>query len=286
MYQYLAASVLPDIFSGFGFRLILTFALWIGGCWYLIRYVRKVQKDPTASVLYGDPDAVKSADDSEIPEFDSKRKLVLIAFVIGFAFVVYGAIKSWSANDAIPAIFLLMGVACGLIYGFKPSEIATIFVEGARKITFGALIVGVSAGIGIVMTNGKIIYTCVHALASLMTNLPSVLAAEVMYFINIIINFFITSGSGQAAAVMPIMSPLATVIGIPQQCAVLAFQLGDGFTNQLLPMSSVLMAGLAFGGIGYGKWIKYAWKWLILNHVIGGIFLAIAVLTGWGAALG
>ncbi|MBR0139998.1 MAG: YfcC family protein [Firmicutes bacterium] len=274
------------VFSGFGFRLLLTVALWAFGCYYLIRYTKKLQKDPTSSILYGDPDAVTKDPEATMPELTGRRKLVLLAFIIGFAFIVYGAIKSWSANDAIPSIFLLTGIVCGLIYGFKPSQIASIFVEGAKKITFGALIVGVSAAISIVMTNGQIIHTCVHGLASLMGNLPSVLAGLVMYFVNIIINTFITSGSGQAAAVMPIMSPLASVIGIPQQCGVLAFQLGDGFTNQILPMSSVLMAGLAFGGISYGKWLKFFLKWLLANLIIGAVFLIIAISMNWGAIYG
>ena len=273
------------VFSGFGFRLLFTVVLWVAGSLYLIRYTKRVQSDPTKSVLYGVEDAVTSAGDVDIPEFNSRRKLALVAFIVGFSFIVYGAIKNWSANDAIPAIFLTTGVVCGVIYGFSVNEIAKIFIEGAKKITFGALIVGISAGIGIVMTNGKIIHTIVHFLAGLMDGLPTVLAALVMYVVNIIINTFITSGSGQAAAVMPLMSPLATVLGIEQQAAVFAFQLGDGFTNQILPMSSVLMAGIAFGGIPYDKWLKFFWKWLVINLIVGGVFLVIAVMTGWGAGL-
>ena len=206
----------------------------------------------------------------------------MAAFLIGFTVVVYGAINLWSANDAIPAVFLVTGVVCGLIYGFSLDEIATIFVEGAKKITFGALIVGISAAIGIVMTQGQIIHTVVYALSNLMDGLPKVLAALAMYVAHIIINCFITSGSGQAAASMPIMSPLADVLGLTQQTAVLAFQLGDGFTNQVLPMSSVLMAGLAFGAIPFGKWLQFVWKWLLLNLIIGGIFLVGAVLINYG----
>lgn len=273
------------IFSGFGVRLLLTAVLWAFGSFYLIKYTKRVQNDPTRSILYGVEEAVASAVDVNIPEFTTRRKLALVAFLVGFGFIVYGAIKSWSANDCIPSIFLVTGVVCGAIYGFSPNEIAKYFVEGAKKITFGALIVGVSAGIGIVMTNGKIIHTVVHALAGLMDGLPKILAAVVMYFANIIINTFITSGSGQASAVMPIMSPLASVLGLTQQTAVLAFQLGDGFTNQVLPMSSVLMAGLAFGGIPFDKWLKFFWKWLLANIAIGGVILIATVMMNWGAAL-
>jgi uncharacterized ion transporter superfamily protein YfcC len=270
------------IFSGFQFRLALAVALWIVGSIFIIRYVKKVQNDPTQSAVYGVEGVVTQSEDVEMPKLNSRRKLVLAAFLVGFCFIVYGAVNSWSANDAIPAVFLSTGVICGLIYGFGPSEIAKIFVEGAKKITFGALIVGISAGIGIVMTKGQIIDTVVHALAGLMTDLPNVLAATMMYCVNIIINCFITSGSGQAATVIPILSPVGDVLGLTQQTVVLAFQLGDGFTNQILPMSSVLMAGIAMGGIPYNKWIKFVWKWLMLNFAVGGVFLIIATLINFG----
>lgn len=272
------------MFSGWEFRLICTAVLWVFGSIYITRYVKKVQQDPTLSYVYAVEGVTTPAavDEETIPEFTSRRKLVLLAFVIGFAFVVYGTIQSWSAADEIPAVFLAMGIVCGLLYGFSPSRIAKEFVEGAKKITFGALIVGISAGIGIVLTKGNIIDTVVYGLASLLTGLPKVLSALMMYVINIIINTFITSGSGQAATVIPILSPVGDVLGLTQQTVVLAFQYGDGFTNQVLPMSSVLMAGLAFGNIPYDKWIKFIWKWVLMNLALGGVFIVIATLINLG----
>lgn len=269
------------LFSGYGLRIALSAALVVAGSVYLIRYIKRVQNDPTVSVVYG-VEGVVTDNQQELPEFTGRRKLVMVAFLIGLGFVIYGAIKIWNANDAIPCVFLCTGVVCGALYGMKANDIATAFIEGAKKITYGALIIGFSTAIGTVMTNGQIIYTVVHALGNSMAGLPKVFAALMMYIVNIIINTFITSGSGQAAAVMPIMSPLASVVGLSQQTAVLAFQLGDGFTNQVLPMSSVLMAGLAFGGIPFGKWLKFFWKWLLINLIIGCAFLVIAVVTNYG----
>lgn len=270
------------MFSGAGYRVLLTVALVAAGSIFVIRYINAMRADPTKSAVYGVEGVVTAAGDAQLPELTTKRKLVLGAFLVGILIVVYGAIKLWSANDTIPCIFLVTAVVCGLIYGYSLDDIAKIFVDGAKKIAFGALIVGFSAAIGIVMTKGQIMHTVVHALAGLMDGLPTTLAAVAMYIIHIIINCFITSGSGQAAASMPIMSPLAQVLGLTQQTAVLAFQLGDGFTNQVLPMSSVLMAGLAFGGIPFGNWLKFVWKWLLINLSIGAIFLVGAVLINYG----
>lgn len=270
------------IFSGFGFRLIMTAVLWVSGSIFIVNYMRTIQADPMKSVVYGIEGVVREAEDVTIPELTTRRILVLVAFVIGIGFVVFGAIKNWSASDAIPSVFLLTGVVCGLISNYRPSEIAKIFVDGARKITFGALIVGIAGGIGVVMTNGNIIHTIVHGLASLMTGLPKTLAALVMYLINIIINTFITSGSGQAAAVIPILSPVGDAVGLTQQVVTLAFNLGDGFTNQVLPTSAVTMASIAMGGIPYDKWLKFIWKWLVINIAIGAVFLMIATWINLG----
>lgn len=270
------------MFSGFGFRLALSGTLWVLGSLFLIRYIKQVRNDPTKSAVYGVEEAVREAGDVTMPELTGKRKLVLAAFGGGFCFVVYGALHSWSASDAIPGVFLVTSVVCGLIYGYTPSEMAKLFVEGAKKITFGALICGVAGGIGIVMTNGNIIHTVVHGLVGLMSGLSHVAAALMMYLINIIINCFLTSGSGQAAAVIPILSPVGDALGLSQQVVTLAFNLGDGFTNQVLPTSAVTMAGIAMGGIPFGKWLKFTWKWLLMNLVVGGIFLVIATLIHLG----
>ena len=264
------------LFSGWEFRALFTVALVVVGSIYMIAVIKKQQRHPELRVK---TDEVR---DAGLPELTGRRTAVLIAFVIGFGFVTYAAAKNWGAYDAIPAIFIITGVVCGLIYGFSPSEIAEIIVQGAQKMAFTALIVGLSSAISTVLTEGQIIHTVVHALAGCMAGLPASVAAVVMYFVNIVINFFIPSGSGQAAVVMPIMSPLASVMGITQQTTVFAFQLGDGFTNLLIPNSSTLMASIAFAHLSYVDWVKFFWKWLLLNMVVGIIFLVIAAQIGWG----
>jgi uncharacterized ion transporter superfamily protein YfcC len=270
------------MFSGWEYRLVCTLILFVCGAVFITRYTMKIQKDPTASVVYGVEGVATQAEDVEMPELTTRRKLVLVAFLIGFGFVVYGAIKAWNANVDIPAIFLAMGIVCGLLAGFDLDRIAKEFVNGARKITFGALIVGIAAGIGVLLTKGQINDTVVHGLAGMLFGLPKVFSALVMYLINIIVNFFITSGSGQAAAVIPILSPIGDVLGLTQQTVVLAYQYGDGFTNQIMPMSSVLMASLAFANIPFSRWLKFVWRWLLINLACGGAFVVVATLMNLG----
>ena len=87
--------------------------------------------------------------------------------------------------------------------------------------------------------------------------LPAAVSAWVMYIFQSVFNFFVVSGSGQAALTMPIMAPLSDLVGVPRQVAVLAFQLGDGFTNLIVPTSGILMAILGIAKLEWGIWAKF-----------------------------
>lgn len=274
------------LFSGAGFRIVCIVVLWIATALYILHYIKKINADPTKSVLHGDPDVVRDSNGAEMPEITKRRIAVLIVYVIAFIYIFYTAFIGKCTIESLTAVFIIAGIVCGIVYGYKPNEIARLFVEGCKSITFGALIIGLGATIGIILTNGNIIYTVVHALCSLLTKLPTALAAIVLNIINVCINLFIVSASGQAAAVMPILSPTAQVIGLTQQTTILCYQLGDAMTNMILPQNGTLMAALAIGNIPWQKWGKFFWKFLIIETLLGFAFITIAVLTNWGAIYG
>ncbi len=102
-----------------------------------------------------------------------------------------------------------------------------------------------------------------------------------MYVFQSVFNFFVVSGSGQAALTMPIMAPLADLVGVSRQIAVLCFQLGDGFTNMIVPTSAVLMGILGIAKIEWLDWAKHQIK---LQAVLAGfavIFLLVATAIGY-----
>lgn len=103
-----------------------------------------------------------------------------------------------------------------------------------------------------------------------------------MYVVQMITNFFIPSGSGQAATTMPIMTPLADLIGVTRQTAVTAYQFGDGFMNSIIPTSAALMGVLSVAKINYEKWVKFLWPLMLIWLVIGGIFLVVANMMNYG----
>ena len=147
-----------------------------------------------------------------------------------------------------------------------------------------AIIIGLARGILIVMQDGQIIDTVLHALASGLEGTGSVVAAFAMFGSQTIINFFVPSGSGQAALTMPLMAPLSDLVGVSRQTAVLAFQMGDGFTNMIIPTSAVLMGALTLGGVPWQKWARWVLPLQLGLFALGLVALAIAVASGWGVA--
>ena len=270
------------LFSGSGFRLATQGVLFVFGSIFLVRYALKVRKDSTKSVVYGMEGITKVDTVAAMPEFNVRRKVELLVVAAGFGLLIYGSFKGWNANVDIPAIFLSMGILVGLIHGLAPSKIAAEFVNGAKSLTFGALIVGVSSAIGGILTEGKIIHTVIHGLSGLLVGMPKVLSAVMMYIIQTLISFVIVSGSGMAAATIPIMSAVGDVLGLSQQTVVLAFQYADGFSNQIMPMSSVLMGSLAFANVPLDKWYKFVWKWILMNMILGAVFVVAGTLMNLG----
>lgn len=272
------------LFSGIGLRLIVWAVMITVTSIYILRYAKKVKEDPSISIVrqleIDEEDS--NIDLSNIKPMTINHVLVMLTFVIGLGAMIYGIFKlGWYLME-ISTIFLMIGIFGGLIGKLDPSEMAKQFVIGAKEIVFGALVVGVARGILIVMQDGMIIDSIVSALGNVILGLPKTVAAVAMMLVQVIINFFIPSGSGQAAATMPIMAPLADFIGLTRQTAVLGYQFGDGFTNSIIPTSAALMGNLSMAKIPYEKWVKYVAPIIGIWLFIGATFMIIATIMNYG----
>lgn len=270
------------LFSGIEYRLLLLVVLIIVTSLYIIHYARKVLKDPTASIIYGESEAEEYEEDltKEIP-FTLRKKAILVMITAGMVVLIYGLTKLDWYYEEMSAIFLTMGVLAGFMEGYGPSKVATIFGRGAANICVGALIVGFARGIEIVMTEAKILDTIVNALANMVMGFSGYLQAISMFIIQSFINCIIVSGTGQAVVTMPLMVPLSDLIGVSRQTAVLAFQMGDGFSNSILPTSSSLMGFLVVARIPYANWLKFMIPLFAIWTCIGAIFMVGAIMIGY-----
>jgi uncharacterized ion transporter superfamily protein YfcC len=272
------------LFSGIGLRLVIWVVSFIMAVLYINKYASKVKMDPQNSIVYELEQNEKNTiiDLSNVKQMTGRHKLVLISFGIGMAFMMFGVFKfGWYITE-IAAIFIGIGVVCAVAGGLTMDEMATSFIQGAKDMTMGALVVGLARGILVIMQDSLIIDSIVNGLASVVVMLPKTISAIGMLLIQTCLNLIIPSGSGLAATTMPIMSPLSDVVGITRQTAVLAYQFGDGITNSIIPTSGVLLANLSIAKIKYEEWFKFIWPLMVIWTIFGCIFMVIATLTNYG----
>lgn len=272
------------IFSGLGYRFVCLVVFLVVTNIYIIWYAKKIKANPEASVVYEMEQENKKIEVSEKQhdKIEGRHYLVLLIVIACFVLLVYGSQNwKWKLQENA-AMFIWMGVLSGFAYGFGPSKIAEEFTKGAKKLVYGALMIGMANGISLILTDGKILDTTVQYLGGLLVTLPSYLQAAGMFLMQLLINGLITSGSGQAAATMPIMLPVADIIGITKQTTVLAFNFGDGLSNYILPTSSALMGFIAMVGISYSNWMKFMWRLFLIWIVVGAILVIVANSINYG----
>ncbi|WMJ77174.1 MULTISPECIES: YfcC family protein [unclassified Sedimentibacter] len=272
------------LFSGIGLRLVILACSWVLVIAYVYKYAKKVKSDPTKSLVYDLEQEEKhnAIDLSNIKKITTKDVLVLLVFAAGMGVLVFGVFEyGWYITE-IAAIFLAIGILSGIAAKMPFDDIAKNFIAGAKDIAMGALVVGLARGLLVIMEGSLIIDTVVYGLASAINGLPKAVSAVGMLVVQSFINFFIPSGSGQAATTMPIMAPLSDVIGVTRQTAVLAYQFGDGISNSIIPTSGVLLANLSIAKIKYEKWVKFVAPLIALWTLMAAAFMVIAVLINYG----
>ncbi len=265
--------------SGSGFRLVMMVAFLLLAFHHVYRYARKVQRDPSAS-LVADVDYSSGFEAPEDIHFSRARITVLVVFILALAGFVYGAANYHWYIAELNAVFLGIGLVTALIVRMPAGETSRTFLEGAALMTGPALIVGFARTIAIVLQDGQIIDTIVYSIAGMLEGMPPDVSAFGMLVVQSVCNFFIPSGSGQAFVTMPIMSPLATLTGVPQQTAVLAFQFGDGFTNMIVPTNALVMGALALGRIPYTAWLRFVGPLMVKILALATVFLILSIHIG------
>jgi len=271
------------LFSGALFRLILCLASLSLLALYITAFVVK-RKDAQPSEAEGDGLSM------DISDYHMRKsdKIIIGAFALGIVVIAVcsylsgtGALgRSWYINE-IAAVFLIISVVAAFASGMGANEYVANMVEGASKVTGGALVIGLAASIKIMLEDGGIIDTIIYGLNATAQAVPLQVLAPVMSVIQGVINFFVPSGSGQALVTMPILVPLADLTGMSRQLMIMAFQVGDGLTNLIVPTSGGTLAMLALGGVSYPQWIKVIMPFMIFVYLLCFAFLILGHYIGY-----
>jgi uncharacterized ion transporter superfamily protein YfcC len=255
-------------FSGAGFRtlfLALALLLWIAGT---VRHARRIHV------------ATDDVETGDARTFGVRGQAVLGLVIATFAVFVWGVVKlQWDFNQEA-ALFFVMGVIAGMIGGLGVTGTAEAFVEGFQSMAYAALLIGFARSISTVMEQGLIIDTVVNGLASALGGLPTGLAALGMMGAHAAIHVPVPSVSGQAVLTLPVFAPVADLLHMSRQVAVLAYQYGAGICELITPTNGAMMAVLAAAGVRYDEWIRGAGLMLALVIALGAGAVVLAVATG------
>ena len=263
--------------SGVGFRLICHIVMLVVASFFVMRYAAKVKKDPTASLVYGDDFSAILAGDGNVEdrEFGIKQVLVLLDLLAGIAVVVWGVkVNGWYFTE-LSAVFMIMGIIAAIIMRYSPNQIGEQFAEGFKDAAMAAMMICIARAVLMVLNAGNISDTIVYGLSLPLTHLPAWLCGIAMLIIQTLLNFFIPSGSGQAAVSMPIMAPMADLLGVTRDTAVLAYQFGDGLSNIVWPTAfAAVMSGLAC--VKLEKWWKFIFPIFFAIIITQAVLMVIA----------
>jgi len=269
------------LFSGAGLRTLLM----VSALALLALYINTwVVRRADAALDEGNTQGLGDLSDYKMTGTD---KIIMGAFGLGILVIAVCSYlagagilrRPWYINE-IAAVFLIISMVAGFASRMSVTGYIETMIDGASKVVGGALIIGLAASISVVLEDGQIIDTIINGLSAVAQGLPLVILGPVMSVLQGIFNFFVPSGSGQALITMPILMPLAELTGMSKQLMILAFQVGDGLTNLIIPTAGGTLAMLALAGVPYPKWVGImapfmgvlyliCWVFLIVGHYIG-----------------
>ncbi|MEM6533474.1 MAG: TIGR00366 family protein [Myxococcota bacterium] len=266
--------------SGAGLRVVFFLVTMSIAVAYVLRYGAKVRLNPSLS-LTADLPLEPAQDKQHSADLTIRHVAIVAASAALFAGILAGIQWLGWWIEEMAGGFLLMGCVAAAIGGLSINTTCEHAVVGMKDMVVAALVVGFARGIEVVANDALVLDTLIYGAASVLRSVPAFVAVQGMLLFQTLLNFFIPSGSGQAAVTMPLMAPLADVLGITRQTAVFAFQCGDGFSNLVLPTSGFLMACLGLAGVPYDRWLRFMAPLLGLLLAVSAVFLTVAVGIGY-----
>ena len=266
------------VFSGAGFRMLAWACFTLAGLVFTMRYAKRIKTQPQKT---GDQPTIK---------LSLADALTLLVFVLGIAWIVWGVMARQYYIPELAAQFFCIGLISAIIaIVFKKltaNECADAFKHGAQELLPAALLVALAKGIvlllgGSDLTTPSTLNTLLYYCASSIASVPDYIAAWGMLVFQSVFNFFVSSGSGQAAITMPLMSPLGDLLNVSRQIVVLAFQLGDGLTNILIPTSASLIGCLGVVKLDWGEWAAFIWRFALALFVLASGFIFLAYFINY-----
>jgi uncharacterized ion transporter superfamily protein YfcC len=275
--------------SGMLYRVFAWAVITAAAIAVVMRHARQVKRDPASSPTFALDEERRreghmGADFAALAAtpFSRAQRVILVLLAVVMVVAGLGAtFRDWYIVE-IAAIFLGYSIVVGALARLGPEGFVATFIKGAGELVGVALVVALARGVLVVAEAGGLIDPVLFVVSGAIGALPSVFGAQLMFLIQTVINFFVPSGSGQAALTMPVMAPLADLIGVTRQTAILAFQFGDGFSAMIHPTSAVLLGVLGAARIPWPVWARWVLPLQLVFLLLGLLLLVPPVLFHWG----
>lgn len=269
-------------YSGVWLRFAIFIPFVFIGFHHVWSYSQKVHKDPSKSMMIGVPCPLEGQEKPSYPQLNKRHQMILGSFIITLVIAIWGiSTKGWYLTQ-LGGVFIAWGAVVAVLGKLSADETANRFIEGVSDLVSTAILIGVARGIALVLEDGQILHTLVHAMSLPLSYVGAEMSAVGMLIIQTLLNTFIPSGSGQAYVTMPLMAPLGDLVGVPRQVAVLAYQFGDGFSNMIIPTNAVLMGILGMAGVPYTHWFRFCLPLMFKLMAAASLVLVLAVIGGYG----
>lgn len=269
--------------SGLPVRVALWVIFTVFVAWYNTRYALKIVKDPSKSI---DGEILtledgESMDLSKPIELKKSSILGMLMMIVPFVIYAIGSAKSDWGFEYLIGIGFLDAVILGLVFRFTPNDWSRRFCKGAAEMGPVCLLIGFSKLISVVLADGQIINTIAHSALLLIQKLGPGFSAIGMFLFTTLFNLMMPSGPAKVPLLMPLFTPVADILGITRQILCTCYQLGDGLTNFLTPVSSVLATGLILSNTKYSKWLKYAVPYALTLIIFSAVCIFVLNAIGW-----
>ena len=249
--------------------------------WYIMRYAKKVKKDPTKSLLYGsklENPFTKVTETESTNKLKGITKVLLSLFALTFAVMIYGvSVLGWWFQE-MTALFLVAAILIAVLQRVGEQNFIKEFINGAKDLLGVSFIIGIARGVTFVLNEGQISDTILFYATNLVEGMPPGIFLPILMMVFFVLTLFISSSSGMAVVTMPIMSSLAPVVGVPPEEIVNTYLFGMGLMSFITP-TGLILPSLAMVNVNYNTWLKFIWPLLTLLGLLSFLILWSGLLV-------
>mgnify|MGYP006284502709 CR=1 FL=1 len=281
------------LFSGAWLRIPIFLVMYGVLAVFLVRYARRVEADPGASLVVNSSDehqvqqpervfSVQSASSGGLKRGTRWLGFFLILILLVLVGIPFVPLLADYALPLVGVLFLMAGVGAGLLSQSSSKEVFRALREGVGGIAPGIILILMAVSVKHIVVQGGVMDTVLHAASRPLAGSSPLVSSLMIYLLALLMEFFVASGSAKAFLLMPILLPLADLVGVTRQIAVTAYSFGDGFSNTIYPTNPVLLIALGLSVVSYPRWLRWTLPLWGVVFLISLLFLALAVSVGYG----